>query len=199
MTAAAASAGIAGIAGIADELATSELPDEIVAIASRSLVREVRAILRRGSESSRLIDHVLAVDAATGEESLHRIIPLPRCIVCGGAAAFPRTAQRVPLSPDDPTAEVLAALAGWLDPLTGVISRLVLDRNDVELPLVATAAPPHVMEEDGSLRMLPIGWGKGLTVSGAILSAVGEAIERYAPSLPDPARIVWERPEEARR
>lgn len=30
-------------------------------------------------------------------------------------------------------------------------------------------------------------------MSGALLSAVGEAIERYAPSLPDPARIQWRR------
>ena len=28
------------------------------------------------------------------------------------------------------------------------------------------------------------------------MSAVGEAIERYAPSLPDPARIKWARPQE---
>jgi ribosomal protein S12 methylthiotransferase accessory factor len=66
----------------------------------------------------------------------------------------------------------------------------------VSLPIIATAAPPHVLETDGSLRRLPIGWGKGLSVSGAVLSAVGEAIERYSASIVDPDRIVWKRPEE---
>jgi ribosomal protein S12 methylthiotransferase accessory factor len=52
------------------------------------------------------------------------------------------------------------------------------------------------VEENGLIRRLPVGWGKGLTLSGAILSAVGEAIERYSASLPDPARIIWNRPDD---
>ena len=43
-----------------------------------------------------------------------------------------------------------------------------------------------------------MGGEKGLTVSGALLSGVGEAIERYAASLPDPDRIAWRRPDELR-
>src|SRR5215510_1265086 len=66
----------------------------------------------------------------------------------------------------------------------------------MDLLIIATTAPPHIMDENGSLRRLPLGWGKGLTVSGAVLSAVGEAIERYAASLPDADRIVWERPDD---
>jgi ribosomal protein S12 methylthiotransferase accessory factor len=53
-----------------------------------------------------------------------------------------------------------------------------------------------LIEKDGSLRRLPLGWGKGLTISGAVLSAVGEAIERYSASLPDAERIIWKRPAE---
>ena len=79
-----------------------------------------------------------------------------------------------------------------------MIPALALDpRPDgASLPIVVTAAPPHVVEDDGSLRRLPIGWGKGLTTDDAIRSAVGEAVERYSASLPDPARIVWKRPDE---
>jgi thiazole/oxazole-forming peptide maturase SagD family component len=76
-----------------------------------------------------------------------------------------------------------------------VISNLYLEPPGdlgVDLPIIATAAPPHIMEEDGSLQPLSLGWGKGLTVSGAVLSAVGEAIERYSASLPDSGRIIWE-------
>src|SRR6185295_538719 len=85
---------------------------------------------------------------------------------------------------------------------TGIISRLVVELpgdTRVEAPIVLTAAPPYTLEPDGSLRRLPIGWGKGLTLSAAILSAVGEAIERYAPSLPDPACVCWKRPDDLDR
>ena len=170
---------------------------DVAGVAGPALVREVRAIIRRGPESSQLLDHILVVDAKTLDESLHRVVPLPRCTVCGGAAAFPQTSREtVRLSPEDSPDVVLDALAGWVDGRTGVISGVFLEPPGdmaVGLPFIATAAPPHVMDEDGSLRRLPLGWGKGLTVSGAVLSAVGEAIERYAASLPDSERIIWER------
>ena len=163
------------------------------------LVREVRAILRLGSELSQLLDHILAVDAETLDASLHKVIPLAHCRVCGGAAAFPVVIQEpVQLSPDDSPDVVLGALAGWVDQRTGIISNVFLEPSSNivgGLPFIATAACPHIIEEDGSLRRLPLGWGKGLTVSGALLSAVGEAIERYAASLPDSKRIIWQRPE----
>jgi ribosomal protein S12 methylthiotransferase accessory factor len=89
------------------------------------------------------------------------------------------------------------ALAGWVDPLTGVIPGLRVEQLEENgLPAVVTAAPPHVSEEDGSLRALPAGWGKGLTLADALRSAVGEAIERYSASLPDPARLIRARPGE---
>src|SRR5262249_58933254 len=112
--------------------------------------------------------------------------------------AFPSPVPDCVRLPSDLAPEViLEALAGWVDLRTGITSGVFLEPpNDKVkgLPITAVAAPPHIMNADHSLRRLPIGWGKGLTVSGAVLSAVGEAIERYSASLPDPARIVWERP-----
>ena len=171
----------------------------------RVLVREVRAILRRGPERSQLLNHVLFLDTETLDASLHRVIPLSRCPICGGASAFPSLEPQTPtrvtkrLSPENAPEDVLAALAGWVDTRTGIISGVYLEppSNPVEnLPIIATTAPPHVVDENrsGSLRRLPLGWGKGLTISSAVLSAVGEALERYAASLPDPDRIVWARP-----
>ncbi len=93
----------------------------------------------------------------------------------------------------------MEALAGWVDRRTGVISDLFIEPPDdprVSLPIIATAAPPHLLEKDGSLHRLPAGWGKGLTISGAVLSAVGEAIERYSASIIDSEKIVWKRPDE---
>jgi len=119
------------------------------------------------------------------------VVPLPRCPRCGGAATHPPSPAGIRLTPDDDPAAVVHALAGWLDPLTGVVPAMVMDLQDDGLPIVATSAAPHVVAEDGSLRSLPVGWGKGLTVAGALVSAVGEAVERYSASLPDPERIVW--------
>ena len=175
-------------------------PDEIYQKIAPVLIREIQAINTDGPEKSSLLDHVLVVDLSTLDESLHKVIPLARCSVCGGAAAFPSiNHEEIRLSPEDPPEVVLEALAGWVDQRTGVISNLFIEPPDdprVSLPIIATAAPPHVMEKDGSLRRLPLGWGKGLTISGAVLAAVGEAIERYSASIVDPEKIVWKRPDE---
>jgi len=164
------------------------------------LIREIQTINTAGLEQSSLLDHVLVVDLSTLDESLHKVIPLARCEACGGAAAFPSTVdEHISLSMEDPPEFVLGALAGWVDRRTGVISDLFIKPADdprISLPIIAMAAPPYVMEKDGSLHRLPAGWGKGLTISGAVLSAVGEAIERYSSSIIDPERIVWKRPDE---
>ncbi|MGJ5817895.1 YcaO-like family protein [Paludibaculum fermentans] len=152
------------------------------------LIREARTILRKGPLASPLLDQVLIVDTRARTSALHRVVPLPSCELCGGASLHPRTGLQV-------DGGVLEQLAGILDFRTGIVSRLVVESPEelgVTTPLVATAAPPHVLNADGTLRPLPIGWGKGLDLPGAIYSAVGEAVERYAPSLPEPARIVWE-------
>ncbi len=148
------------------------------AVARRVMEREAQAIADGGTA---LLDHVLAVDVRTGAESLHRVIPLSRCPVCGGAADAPLIASAA------------ESLDGWVDPVTGVISAIHLD-PETELPFIVTAAPPHVVRNDGTLQQLPIGWGKGLTLPDAVLSAVGETIERYSASFPDESRIVWRRP-----
>lgn len=184
------------------ESATESLlsPGEISEKITPVLIREIQAINAEGLEQSPLVDHVLAVDFSTLDESLHKVIPLARCDVCGGAAAFPLIArEHVSLSTEDSPETVLGALAGWVDRRTGVISDLFIEPPDdprVALPIIAKAAPPHVMEKDGSLHRLPAGWGKGLTISGAVLSAVGEAIERYSASVVDPEKIVWKRLDE---
>ena len=162
------------------------------AIAS-AIARELRSIRRRGPERSRLADHVRIVNAATHATSIHRVIPLSRCAVCGGAAAFPGMDSKPrSISAADSPERLIRALAGWLDWRTGIVAGLRLaspEDTGVELPVSATAMPPHVLDENGARKRLPLGWGKGLTISSAILSAVGEAIERYAPSIPDRQRI----------
>lgn len=157
----------------------------------------LRDIVGRLPCLSRLVDQIVAVDTDTGDSSLHRVIPVSRCAVCGGAVdALPKASSRR-LSADDAPEAVLDALAGWVDPLTGVIPSLVMEPDDAsDVPVVITATSPHLMERDGFRRRLPSGRGTGLDVSGAILAAVGDAIGHYCPSTPDPARIAWERLED---
>ena len=186
-------------ARVNSESATESLrsPDEKI---TPVLIREIQAINAEGLEQSALVGHLLVVDLSTLDESLHKVIPLARCDVCGGAAAFPAIAhEHVTLSPEDSPETILGALEGWVDRRTGIISDLFIEPPDdprISLPIIAKAAPPHVMEKDGSLHRLPAGWGKGLTISGAVLSAVGEAIERYSASVVAPEKIVWKRPDE---
>jgi ribosomal protein S12 methylthiotransferase accessory factor len=177
----------------------------------RWVVKEIRAILRGGWRRSRLLDHAWLFRDTPETPARHRVIPLAWCPRCGGAAAHGTGCSDIEsidsstalpkepgpdFDPEQPPEELLQRLAGWVDPTLGIVSRIYVEdpaERGMRLPIVATAAPPFVVEPNGALRRLPLGWGKGLTISGAILSAVGEAIERYAPSLPDPARLVWRR------
>ncbi|QOY89321.1 TOMM precursor leader peptide-binding protein [Paludibaculum fermentans] len=162
--------------------------EESVAVAAPELIRAIRLILRKGPQASPLLDHILAIDTRAYTSSLHRVVPLPVCAMCGGASVHPRSASR------NSGGDVMQQLSGVLDFRTGIVSRLVIESPaelGVSMPIVATAAPPHVLSADGTLRQLPIGWGKGLDLPGAIFSAVGEAVERYAPSIPEPWCIVY--------
>ncbi|PWW57033.1 YcaO-like family protein [Actinokineospora spheciospongiae] len=153
------------------------------------VVRLVAALLDGATD---LVDHL--AELVDGADPLwHRVIPLPACGVCGGADGI----GTVGLPPGDDPAELLEALAGWVDPLTGVIPWLSLRRPlgpGPGLPFVATAAPPHLLDADGTPRATPAGWGNGTTRRAALVAAVGEAVERYSASLPDPDRLVWARP-----
>ncbi|SDC16517.1 YcaO-like family protein [Actinokineospora iranica] len=154
------------------------------------IVGLVRDILR--ADARDLIGHVAEVGGA--EPVWHRVIPLPACDVCGGATGDSAVALPEEGEDDDPAA-LLAALAGWVDPVTGVVPWIELRQPLGESgPHTATAASPHLLDADGVPRALPIGWGKGMTRSAAIRSAVGEAIERYSASLPDSDRLAWARP-----
>ena len=157
-------------------------------------LEELHTVFDRPLHESHLIDHVLLLDPGADFPALHRFVPLPWCPTCGGAAASTERPPAPPLDASASPAELLAQLAGWVDRRTGVVSLIAVEQGDA--PVTMTAAPPHIVEVDGALRQLPVGWGKGVTLSAAILSTVGETIERYSASLPDPARIVWKRPAE---
>jgi len=177
---------------------SSVASDLLLDVAGPALIDEIRTI-QNNPVQSQLLGHVLAFDGESRDGSLHRVIPLPRCSMCGGARVLPTTAELPSTVNTESLADVVTALDGFFDRRTGIVSDLYIEPSEdlgVSLPIVATAAPPHVIDEDGAVHRLPLGWGKGLTATAAIMSALGEAIERYSASCVDPERIILARPAE---
>ncbi len=151
-----------------------------------------------GLKGCTLLDRAAFVRPGADGVSVCQFLALPRCEVCGSGTTGIERKPEVSFSEDDEPGMVLASLACCLDSRMGIVSQIVVEAFEdtgLDLPIVATAAPPRVLQ-GCEVRTLPSGWGKGLTLTGAILSAVGEAVERYAPSIPDPARIRWCRMEQ---
>jgi len=87
----------------------------------------------------------------------------------------------------------VAALADLVDAKVGVIHAIVVESAEttgLSQPVVATAATADAPDGADPANRLPAGWGKGTTPLTAVLSAAGEALERYAASLPDERRLV---------
>jgi ribosomal protein S12 methylthiotransferase accessory factor len=126
--------------------------------------------------------------AALGKSnSLHSILPMPWCATCGGIAKSQRWA---PINHSQLVPEGLRVLA---DPRAGVIRHLFVFEgggNDTPaMPICASAVMGrpqlgHVGKES-DLQ----GEGKGATREEAVLSAIGEGVERYAASLWNPGKL----------
>ena len=135
---------------------------------------------------SELVGRTLVQNLISYQTSLHGLVPMPWCPVCGGAARRPRPREGGPgssssLDVDDP-AELRDRLAGWVDERTGPIRLLTLATAAAPEPEVpATASAYLAPYTDGHRLDHPeIASGKGLTKIDALRSAVGEAIERYS-------------------
>src|SRR5690349_21593064 len=140
------------------------------------LATELRTLIDAERTESHLLDHVIIHDLKAERFTRHRIIPLPWCDFCGRSSSRSGPVAAIKFTPEDPPEAILRNLGGWVDARTGVISRIEIDKpsGGREVPVIATAVPPHVSVKSGCLRRLPLGWGKGLTLSGALLSAIGE-------------------------
>jgi len=151
------------------------------------LAKEIADSLCADPNADRLARHMISLRLGTFEVSRHRVLPVPSCPECGGPSALPeeRSVDR-----GEPTVEAFAEL---VDAKVGVIHALVLESAEttgVTQPVVATAVSACAPDGAASPNRLPAGWGKGTTPLAAVLSAAGEALERYAASLPDDRRLV---------
>lgn len=150
---------------------------------------------------SKLVGRLLVQDLVTLETTLHTVIRMPWCDICGGASqggtvppggSTPRDvsagagedAGSAQLQEASTPEEVRIQLEGWVDDRVGVIRNLSLgmpDGTDLDLPVTCSAIRGTYTEgvyQPGVPDMG--GGGKGLTTIEAMIGAVGEAIERYS-------------------
>jgi ribosomal protein S12 methylthiotransferase accessory factor len=154
-------------------------------LAGHLLAMEALQLLA-GFTTPRLPGRLRIVNLVTGESTLHGVVRMPWCELCGGAAAAPQPGPEGlgdVRSPD----ELRTLLTGWVDPRVGVIRKLESARGaapgfgEIELPIVGTAVLAGYTE--GEPQPFPdpsVGSGKGLSEVDALIGAVGEAIERYS-------------------
>lgn len=143
---------------------------------------------------SQLAGRRLELHLVTHEVRTHDIVRLPWCPVCGGgggkdgqpAGGAPHDPEGRDLSKSAGPEELRRALAGWVDERSGVVRQLVINYPAPDEPqslstasaLISPHALPHHHADDPL-----IGTGKGFSPVGAMVGAVGEAIERYSASI----------------
>jgi ribosomal protein S12 methylthiotransferase accessory factor len=135
-----------------------------------------------GYSPARLIGRLLVINLRSLETTLHTIVPMPWCAVCGGARRM-QTPGAMRLGALTNPTELREALAGWVDPRVGAVRVLATatpDAEEPELPITASALLSSYTEGLWRDHGGEIGSGKGLDAKEALLGAVGEALERYS-------------------
>lgn len=175
-------------------------------LVGQQLSMEVMKLLLNYTPST-LDGRVMVQNLVTGECEHHTVIPMPWCEVCGHHHAEPPPAvfRQPPLLQatqfggmsavasyaypvDNPLNHVTTVeqlkkvLAGWIDPLTGIIRQLSGHSPHLpDFPITASAGMSTFSAgEFDSRGMGQVGSGKGLDEVSAHISAIGEAIERYS-------------------
>lgn len=169
-------------------------------LVGQQLSMEVLKIVLRYTPSS-LAGQVLVHNLVTGESEHHKIIRMPWCEVCGHHHAMPsraasgrpqwgamsavasyENAAANPLNEITSLEQLKKLLAGWIDPLTGVIRQLTGHPAHLpDFPLTASAGMAAFTAGKFDPRSMgQVGSGKGLDEVSAHISAIGEAIERYS-------------------
>lgn len=154
--------------------------------AGQSMAMEAIKLLTRYTGSA-LPGRFLVQNLVSGESALHKLLRMPWCEICGGAAATPKSEQpRRNLRDVGDVEELKKALEGVVDRRVGIVKMLMSDADGTglqEYPMAATAVVSTYTE--GKMRHIAdpqIGAGKGLTKIDALIGATGEAIERYSAS-----------------
>ena len=178
----------------------------MAAMAGQQLSMEVLKLLLNYTPST-LGGQVLVQNLVTGECKQHAVIPMPWCEVCGhhhpptagqlhqhtsvthagqtgamsAVAAYQQPVNN-PLNHVTSVEQLKKLLAGWVDPLTGVIRQLSGHAPHLpDFPVTASAGMSTFSAGEFDPRSMgQVGSGKGLDEISAHISAIGEAIERYS-------------------
>lgn len=123
----------------------------------------------------------------SGESTLHRVLRMPWCEICGGAASAATSGGGTTrnLAGARDAEELRKALEGIVDRHAGIIRTLGATRESSVVPRESLINGTAVVANytDGTYRHSHdalIGSGKGLTEIDAMIGAAGEAIERYS-------------------
>ena len=140
--------------------------------------------------SAPLTGHILVQNVVSLRAARHAVLPMPRCDVCGGGFGAgtevdPR-GSGVDLATARTPSELSRMLSGVVSARTGIVRRIIVQPSgsslDPELPIAASALLTRYVDDHHhpSCCEPELGAGKGGTTLKAMLTAVGEAVERYS-------------------
>jgi ribosomal protein S12 methylthiotransferase accessory factor len=142
---------------------------------------------------------ILVQDLLRMESEVHAVIPMPRCEVCGGAflrGDAPPEGNGRDIADAQSPEDLRRMLEGVVDPRTGIVRRLFVHAAVSTLELPAMASAVRSRHTDGRPAchacepVRQVGSGKGETALGAMVSAVGEAVERYSATRFHPRTVI---------
>ncbi len=155
-------------------------------IAGHSMAMEAIKLLTQYTDAV-IPGRLLIQNLVSGENAWHKVLRMPWCDVCGGAASAGASGgERRRLGGVEGAEELKKTLEGIVDSRVGIIKVLASDSTAVppdDFPLTATAVMATYTE--GALPHISdpvVGSGKGLTKVDALIGAAGEGIERYSAS-----------------
>jgi ribosomal protein S12 methylthiotransferase accessory factor len=154
-------------------------------LTGQSMAMEAIKLLTKYTDTI-IAGRFLLQNLVSGVNAWHKVLRMPWCDVCGGAAGAKESGgERRNLAGAENAEELKKALEGIVDRQVGIIKILTSDATPPpqDFPLTATAVVSTYTE--GALRHVSdplIGSGKGLTNVDALIGAAGEAIERYSAS-----------------
>jgi ribosomal protein S12 methylthiotransferase accessory factor len=159
----------------------------MASLTGASIAMETIKLLTRYTDAI-IPGRFLVQNLVSGENAWHKVLRMPWCEVCGGAAGSTKESggERHNLSEAKDAEELKKTLEGIVDRHVGIIKILASDAGALppnDFPLTATAVVSTYTEgtqRHGGDPM--IGSGKGLTKVDALIGAAGEAIERYSAS-----------------
>jgi ribosomal protein S12 methylthiotransferase accessory factor len=159
------------------------------ALVGHTLARAALAMITSPA-SAPLLGAILVQNVVSLRAARHAVLPMSRCDVCGGAFGAgtevdPR-GSGVDLATAKSPSELLAMLRGVVSARTGIVRSVIVQPSgsslDPELPVAASALLTRYVEDDHHPGCCDpeLGAGKGGTTLRAMLTAVGEAVERYS-------------------